>query len=60
MRNSDFSAPAKIDYEEPYIENDNLRNVVRSIPGETIFEKFQIQASCRCCRRHQTGRHVCI
>jgi hypothetical protein len=60
MRNSAFSAPAKIDYEEPYIENDNLRNNVNNIPGDTIFEKFQLQADCMCCGRHQIGKPVCI
>ena len=60
MLNSAFSAPAKIDYEEPYIENDNLRNSINNIPGDTIFEKFQVQASCMCCRRHQINRPVCI
>lgn len=60
MRNSAFSTPAKIDFEEPYIENDNLRNNVKSIPGDTIFEKFQVQASCLCCKRHQINRPVCI
>lgn len=59
VRNSAFSAPAFEDFEPPEM-NDALKEMYDSIKGDTIFEKFQTCSDCKCCKRHQINRPVCI